>query len=83
MLTGRAKENYNKYMKKRRRKLREKGMCVDCGQQPAKVDPPSGNRQKTRRHTCCEPCLKARRDRLATNKRQYSLALLPSTEATL
>jgi hypothetical protein len=60
----------NKYMKERRARLRSEGICVDCQKRDAYKDPKTG-----KQHTCCETCLKARRERVAANKRQYSLAL--------
>lgn len=68
----------NKYMKERRARLRREGICVDCQRSEVKADPVT-----KKKHTLCDDCRKARRDRLATNKRQYTLALTTATEATL
>lgn len=72
-----TREHLNKYMKERRARLRREGICVDCQDKEVKPDP-----KTKKRHVCCADCRKARRDRLAANKRQ---AVLPffSGEATL
>lgn len=74
----RDRTKLNKYMKERRAKLRQEGICVDCQKNEVKTDPVTG-----KKHVCCDDCRKARRERLAANRRQYSLALTASTEATL
>jgi hypothetical protein len=72
------RNHLNKYMKERRARLRREGICVDCQKNEATPDP-----KTKKKHVCCEDCRKDRRERLAANKRQYSLALTASTEATL
>jgi hypothetical protein len=67
----------NKYVKERRARLRKEGICVDCQQNEVEPDP------KGKKHVCCAGCRKDRRERLANSKRQFSLALTGSTEATL
>jgi hypothetical protein len=73
-----ARANFSTYQKERRARLRREGICVDCGKNEIKADPIT---KKT--HVVCDDCRKARRDRLAANKRQYSLVLTAATEATL
>lgn len=63
------------YMKNRRARLMREGLCVDCGKHSAK-DPAEPDKP----HVVCVGCRKDRRDRLAANVRQYTLAL---GEATL
>lgn len=57
-----AREAMNKYMAKRRARLKEEGICVDC--QTAKVSPPPAGQ---RPHVCCNACLEARRSRWRAN----------------
>jgi hypothetical protein len=70
--------HFNSYMKERRARLRREGICVDCGKNEVKPDPITN-----KKHVVCDDCRKARRDRLAANKRQYTLALTAATEATI
>jgi hypothetical protein len=53
-----TKTKFNKYMKARRAALKEKGICVDCQDQPVKPPEPG-----KRPHVCCVDCLQARCDR--------------------
>lgn len=47
-----TRKHMNGYMKERRARLKEKGICVDCQSSPAKKP-----------HVCCDFCLGQRRDR--------------------
>lgn len=67
----------NKYMKERRARLAKEGTCVDCQKNEVKPDPVT-----KKVHVVCDDCRKARRDRLAANKRQAAFEFL-SKEATL
>lgn len=66
----RSAEQRNKYMKERRARLRREGICVDCQKRSAYKDPATGQT-----HTCCEECLKSRRNRWKNSKLQYELPL--------
>jgi hypothetical protein len=59
----------NKYMKERRARLRREGICVDCQKNEVKPDP----EHPLVKHVTCADCRKARRDRLAANRRQGAL----------
>jgi hypothetical protein len=74
-MTRRA--HLNTYMKERRARLRLEGICVDCQKNEVKPDP-----ETKKKHVCCADCRKARRERIAANKRQGALPFRP-TEATL
>jgi hypothetical protein len=52
-------EHQKRYMKNRRRELRDRGICVDCQERHAK----SGENRYGKPFVCCEQCLQARRDR--------------------
>ena len=61
-----SRRHMNSYMKQRRAELKEKGICVDCQNTPAKKD-----------HVCCEFCLAQRRER---EKSRVTGPLLPFPE---
>ena len=57
-----TREEFNREQKARRADLRARGICPDCGKGKAHTD------EKGKRHICCDPCLKARRDRYRNGK---------------